>query len=512
MTKDTSATQFGQRNYLFGAIGIVLAVIVYLLVPGEAYPSAPAMAGVVTLMAVWWIFEAVPIPVTSLLPLLLFPVLGILDMSATGANYGDQTIFLFLGGFILALGLQESGVHKRIALRIVSVVGGQPGRLVLGFMISAAAMSMWISNTATVMVMLPIALSILEQAKEMNAPAKAFGNFALALMLGIAYAADMGGMATFIGTAPNLVFRRVLTDQFPGAGEPGFLDWLIMGLPLAIVFVTTGWLLLTKVIFRLPKTNLMGGDEIIRKNILALGNIRRDEILAASVFGLAALLWLTGSDIKHGDDVWYTGWRTLLDLPDVKDSTVAIGAALLLFMIPSQSRPGQALMTWPVARTLPWGILLLFGGGFAISDGFKASGLSELVGHAFAGIDLGSPILLIIVVCFILTFLTEITSNTATTNLILPILAKASVAMGIDPRVLMIPATLSASCAFMMPVASPTQAIVFGSGYVPIRQMIRAGIWFNLLGILLVTLVFVLLSNFVWGIDLNAVPDWALQP
>lgn len=499
----------GLNVYLYRILGIVLAVLVYFLVPGAEYPQAPGMAAIVTLMGVWWILEAAPIPVTSLLPLVLFPLFGISDMATAGAFYGKSTIFLFLGGFILALGLQETGLHKRIALGIVGAIGSAPRRLVLGFMVATWFLSMWISNTATVMVMLPIALSIVEQTGGTDADPKRMRNFAIALMLGIAYAADMGGMATQIGTPPNIVFKEVFQSSFPDAPEFGFLSWMSFGLPLSIIFVFSGWLLMTRVVFRLGRTSLMGGSEVIRQQRIALGPMRQDEIIAGSVFALVALLWMTGSDLKLGEDQTIPGWRSFWEIPQVKDEAVAIGGAILLFMFPSKDRPGHSLMTWQTARKLPWGILLLFGGGFAIAGGFSSSGLSLMVGSSFAALEGLPPVILVILVCVILTFLTEITSNTATTNVVLPILAQASVSMGIDPRILMIPATFSASCAFMMPVASPTQAIVFGSGYVPIKQMIRAGIWFNILGIIIVTIMFFLLGSTVWDIEWSTLPDWA---
>lgn len=498
--------------YLFRILGVALAILVYFLVPGETYPQAPGMAAIVTLMGIWWILEAVPIPVTSILPLVLFPLFGISDMSTVGAFYGKSTIFLFLGGFILALGLQETGLHKRIALSIVRAIGSAPRRLILGFMLATWFLSMWISNTATVMVMLPIALSIVEQAGGSGKDPRRMKKFAIALMLGIAYAADMGGMATQIGTPPNIVYKEIFQSTFPGAPETGFLSWMSFGLPLSVIFVFSGWLLMTRVVFQLGRSSLMGGTEVIRKQIIELGRIRQDEIIAGGVFAFIALLWITGSDLNLGNDTTIKGWRSLFGLPQVKDEAVAIAGAVLLFMFPSKDRPGQALMTWNTARKLPWGILLLFGGGFAIAGGFSSTGLSLMVGSSFTALAGLPPVLLVILTCLILTFLTEITSNTATTNVVLPILAQASVSMGIDPRILMIPATFSASCAFMMPVASPTQAIVFGSGYVPISEMIRAGIWFNILGILIVTLLFFLLGGPVFGIEWGVMPDWAVIP
>ena len=494
-----------QNLFVYRLLGIVLAVLVYLLVPADTYPEAPAMAAVVTLMAIWWILEAVPIPVTSILPLFLFPLLGIQDMATTGAFYGKSTIFLFLGGFVLAIGLQETGLHKRIALRIVGWIGGQPRRLILGFMLATWFLSMWISNTATVMVMLPIALSILEQAKGQGNTGIPL--FAIALMRGIAYAADMCGMATLVGTAPNVGYTTVFQDYFPEGPTVDFLAWFQMGFPLSISFVLLGWLLLVRVLFRIGKDNLLGSDDLVTSQLRALGPMRRDEWAAGLVFAAVALIWLTGSDLKLGGAT-VPGWRSLLDLKEVKDEAVAIAGAVALFLLPSRERPGQALLPWEQARNLPWGVWLLFGGGFAIAGGFASSGLSAMVGEQMMGLLGLGAVPLVLVVCLLLTILTEITSNTATTNLVLPILAQAGISLGLDPRILMVPATLSASCAFMMPVASPTQAIVFGSGYVPIKQMIRAGFWFNLLGILLVTSIFFLVGEFVLGIEWGVAPEW----
>ena len=494
---------------IFGLAGLAAAALTYGLMPADPHPEAPAMAAIVVWMATWWIFEIIPIPATSLLPIVLMPLFGIATVGETTAFYGKSTVFLFLGGFILALGLQESNVHKRIALAILNFVGSKPARLVLGFMVATSFMSMWISNTATVIVMLPIALSVLEQAKTDGVSDRSMRNFALSLMLGIAYSADMGGMATFVGTAPNLVYRDVLTELFPGAPEPGFVNWMMMGLPLAVLFVTTGWLLLTRLIFPVKVDDIMGGKEIIRENLKALGRMRQDEVLSLLVFGLAAVLWITGGDIVFGEEKAFLGWHGRLGIAKGGDALVAIACALLLFVIPSGDRKGETLMRWESALKVPWGILLLFGGGFALAGGFGASGLSAMVGNLFAQMAFDSPVLLVILVCLILTFMTEVTSNTATTTLVMPILANAAVILNVDPRVLMIPATLSASCAFMMPVASPTQAIVFSSGYVSIRQMIFAGIWFNLLGIVLVTAIFLALGGLVWGIDFGALPAWA---
>lgn len=489
-----------KSKWVFGLLGIVLAFITHNLVPAQEFAQAPLMASIVVIMAVFWIFEVIPIPVTSLFPLILFPVFGILDTKSTALFYGKDIIFLFLGGLMLAQGIQESNLHKRIALHIVNIIGSKPSKLILGFMIATAFLSMWISNTASVMLMMPIGLSIIEEIKESDVKKKFISKFAVALMLGIAYSADIGGMATLVGTPPNMVFSEMYHSMFPELPSIGFSQWMMMGLPISITFIFTGWLLMTKVIYRMPKQKLFKNHHLIKELIKDLGKLRRDELLSGIVFLLAAILWITGSDINLSDNIKFSGWRTSLNLPEVKDASIAIGAAVLLFIIPSKDKPKETLLTWKKAKTLPWGILLLFGGGFALAGGFTSSGLSSLIGSLFEEISLDSPIIIVAIVCLVLTFLTEITSNTATTNLLLPILAKASAVLGIDPRYLMIPATLSASCAFMMPVASPTQAIIFGSGHVKIKQMIKAGVLFNILGIIIVTGIFFLLSKYVFGI------------
>jgi sodium-dependent dicarboxylate transporter 2/3/5 len=510
MADSTRIPHWWQNRYLHGALGIVAAIVAYYWVPAQPHPQAPKVAAMVMLMAVWWIFEVIPIPVTSLFPLVFLPFFGIADAKTVGAFYGRPIIYLFLGGFMLALGLQKSNLHKRIALQIVRLIGSKPKRLVLGIMIASGLLSMWISNTASVLVILPIALSILKEAGSRTTRKSTVANLGVCLALGLAYAADIGGMATIIGTPPNLVYAELFSQLFPQGPEMGFLSWMMMGLPITLLFMTFGWLLLTRVIFRLPQEALFGSKVVIRKQLRELGPIHRDEIMAGSVFLLAALLWMTGSDLGQEGGFHLRGWRSLLDLPMVTDAVVAIGAASLLFLIPSRDRKGENILQWDVAKEIPWGILLLFGGGFALAGGFEISGLSLIVGNWFEGLSTESPFWLVVSINTLITFLTELTSNTAMTNLVLPILAKASVVLQIDPRLIMIPATLSASCAFMMPVASPTQAIVFGSGYVSIKQMIRAGIWFNVLGILLVTFFFLILGPLVLGISLTEAPEWLM--
>lgn len=491
------------------ALGPALAGLVLLLAPGDE-PGIARMAAIAAWMATWWITEAIPIAATSLLPLVLIPFAGISPVADVAANYGRWVIFLFLGGFFLALGLQHSGAHRRMALTIVAAVGSNPRRIVLGFMLASWLLSMWIANTSTAMLMLPIALSVLQTAADRHdGDISALGNFPVVLMLSIAYACNMGGMSTLVGTPPNLAFLRLFHQFFPDAPEITFLKWMMLALPFTATFLVLGWLLLTRVLFKLPTGSILGGHDTVLQLKRELGPRRRDETVAATVFAATALLWVTGASFTFGD-THLPGWRELLGVQDtVNDAVVAVGMALLLFLIPSQDRPGERLLEWRFSNEVPWGLLLLFGGGFALASGFSASGLSQWAGGHFIALQDVSPLLLVVFVCAGLTLLTELTSNIATTEMVLPILAAAAVAVEVDPRALMIPATLSASCAFMMPVATPPAAIVFGSGLVPIRQMIRTGIWFNLLGLILVVGVCWLLGGPVLGLDLESMPPWA---
>lgn len=498
-----AAPRRSRLRLVAGVCGVVAALAVgFLVASPDEHPTLAAMAGAATLMAVFWIFDVLPIAVTSLIPLALFPLLGVASPQAVAGSYGKPIIFLFLGGFILALGIERAGLHRRIALRIIHTLGAGPRRLVLGFMVSSWALSMWISNTAAVMVMLPIALAVLRSRQE-SEPDGDHARFATALMLGVAYAANIGGMATLVGTPPNLVMPQVQLDLFPDSPAISFSQWMGFGLPIAAAFLLVGWLLLTRVLFRLPAAAAHTDSGAVRDALRALGPVRRDELLTGLVFAAVALLWVTGSPI--GD---FPGWRAIDGLATVGDESVAIAGAILLFAIPSAERPG-ALMDWQTALHLPWGVLLLFGGGFALAAGFQQSGLSGAIGEGLGGLAGLPPWLLVGAVCLVMTFLTELTSNTATANLILPIVGKAAVAMGLDPRALMIPATLSASCAFMMPVATPTNAIVFGSGAVSVAQMARAGLVFNLVGVVLVTLGFLLFGASALDIDFTTLPAWA---
>ncbi len=488
------------KRVLLFIVAILIALFTYFLVPKDLFPQAPAVAAMIVLMAFLWVTELLPLSVTSLIPIIFLPLVGVGTLSQITAYYARPIIYLFLGGFILAIGIQKTGLHKRIALYLLHKIGDKPHQLVLGFMITSALMSMWISNTATVMVMMPVGLSVLETAKSNGLSGKNLANLGLGIMLGLAYAADIGGMATVIGTPPNLVFLEMYTELFPSSPAVGFVTWMIMVLPISILFLFSGWLVLTKLVFKLPNQRLLGGHKVIEQQFLQLGAMTPDEKRAGLIFLFAVVLWLTGSDIQLGENFMIKGWRSVLSIPEFKDAAVAIFAAMLLFIVPSTNKHKRTLLKWKDTAQVPWGILLLFGGGLALAGGFQLSGLGQMVGNAFSSWQVDSPTVAVFSVSFVLTFLTEITSNTAITNLILPVIAEASKALQIDPRLLMIPATLSASCAFMMPVASPTQAIVFGSGYVSIKDMIKGGLWFNFIGIILVSVIFLVWGRFVLGI------------
>jgi sodium-dependent dicarboxylate transporter 2/3/5 len=481
------------------------------LAPGDE-PAIGRMAGIAAWMAAWWITEVVPVAMTGLLPLILVPLAGIAPVNEVAVSYSRSTIYLFLGGFLIALGLQTSGAHKRMALFIVHKVGAQPRRLVLGFMLATWALSMWISNTSTTMLMLPIALSVLATARDRGADTALVARLGLAVLLGIAYSANMGGMATLVGTPPNLAFSRLFVQLFPAAPEVDFLQWMMLALPFSASFLVLGWLLLTRVVVKLPDGELMGGHETIGRLRKDLGSMSRDEIATVIIFVMTALLWVSRAGLTLGE-LRIPGWGDLLGLRgSIDDAVVAIAMAMLLFIVPSRDRAGEHLLEWRMTVEVPWGILLLFGGGFALAAGFTQSGLSTWAGQHFEALRDMSPWVVVAAVCISLTLLTELTSNIATAEMVLPILATAAVTLGLDPRLLMIPATLSASCAFMMPVATPPAAIVYGSGYVPMREMVRAGIWFNALGVCLLLLLFRLLAGPVLGSELTTLPDWAVMP
>jgi len=514
-----SGTDKGLRPVIGLYLGPLLFIIfLFLPVPGELKPSAMRMAAVAALMAVWWITEAIPIPATALLPLPLFPLLGILSASETPLSYADRMIYLFFGGFLIAIAMQKVGLHRRIALHIIRAIGGSLSRLVLGFMVASAFLSLWISNTATTMMMLPIGMAVVLQLAETGGADMERGkvfreNFGLVLMLAIAYSASIGGVGTLVGTPPNIVMAGFVKKLYPEAPEINFLQWMLLGLPFVVIFIPILWQILIRrgspiPLRRLPTFDQQIGAEYIGTQLRGLGRMHRGEKAVLTVFCLTALGWILRRPINLG---FCTTWGLSDWFPLIDDSTVAMVMGCLLFLLPGEKGAGRRfLMDWKSAREgMPWGILILFGGGFALARGMEVTGLALWLGERLEWLQNVPVWLMILCTCLMLTFLTEITSNTATTTMLIPVLAAAAVAMGTHPFLLMIPATISASCAFMLPVATPPNAIVFGSGWVRIPQMARIGLWLNLIGAVLVTLLVYTLGLVVFNIDPGVIPDWA---
>lgn len=454
----------GRNRALWASPALALLVGGLLSASGTPGPAAWT-TGVTTLCVLWWITEAIPIPITSLVPFVAFPALGILDHEAVATAYGHTLILLLLGGFMLSTAMSASGAHRRVALGIIRSVGTRgPRQLVFGFMLATAFCSMWISNTATTLMLLPVALAVLDHHKDPK--------LAVPLLLGIAYAASIGGMGTPVGTPPNVIFMGIFKEVT--GREVSFLEWMRIGLPMVAILLPLAWLWLTR---KLHSSHSL--------TVPTLGPWTTHETRVLWVFATTALLWVTRTAPNGG----WGGW-----LPGVGDSTVALAAVIALFLIPSGD--GGALVDWKSANKIPWGLLLLFGGGIAIARAFDASNLSSLIGNFLAeqlGLGLLPIGLVLVLICLTVTFLTEVTSNTATTTLLMPILAAASTSANLPPEWLMIPATFSASCAFMLPVATAPNAVIFGTDQVSTHQMARAGFALNLVGVCVVSSICYLL-------------------
>ncbi len=501
--------RLGGAGLVLGAAGFALLLAAPPL-PGLSAEGQRALAAAV-LMAVWWISEAVPIYATALLPWVLFPLLGLGGPGELARAYGHHLIFLFLGGFLLAAALQRWGVHEHLALAVLARLGAAPRRLVLGVMLATALLSMWISDTAATLVMLPLALGLVA---ELEGQGRLPEGLAPCLMLGVAYAALIGGMATLVGTPPNLVFAGMMERLFPEAPPIGFLDWMLVGLPASALFLPLAWLYLTRVAFRLPGRPPAGGEgaaALLARRRQALGPMAPGARRAALVFALTALAWVSRRGLDLGPVHW-PGWQGLLGLKEVGDATVAVAGALLLFLLPAGGGRRRALLSWEEAAGIPWGVLLLFGGGLALADAVRASGLAAWLAHALEPLAGLHPLLMVLAVCLAMTFLTELTSNTAVTTVFLPVLAAAAVAGGMDPRLLMVPAALSASCAFMLPVATPPNAIAFASGRIRARQMARVGLGLNLIGVAVIASCVYLVGVPALGLALHHPPPWAAGP
>ena len=510
-------------------LGCFILLLAFPIDP--ANPPASRLAAVASLMAIWWVSNALPLFATAILPLVLFPLLGIMSGNDVAPVYFNSTIVLFLGGFMIALTMERWNLHKRIALGIIHAVGGGPPRIILGFMVAAAFLSMWISNTATAVMMVPIGLAMVLQVEE-TAGAKHSRTFTTALMLGIAYGCSMGGLTTLVGTPPNLSFQRIFQIIFPEAPPIDFGTWIVMGLPIGVTMIAVAWLLLTQVLYR-PSPEVRIERDILERERAGLGPISFEERSVAIVFAMTALLWVFRRDLELGFAT-VPGWSNLLPYAGmIDDGTVAIAMASVLFFIPTRNRTPRtagAIPKWleplgwavrfgtanrvmgaEVIPRLPWNIVLLFGGGFALAAGFQGTGLANIIGSQFQGLGGLPDFAVILLVCLTLTFLTELTSNLATTEMILPILASVAVLTEMNPLILMVPATLSASCAFMMPVATPPNAIVFGSDRISVGEMARAGIFLNLIGALVIATLVLTLGETVFGIESGVMPEWATE-
>lgn len=476
---------------LLGPISFVL--ILFFFQPEGLSKEANAVLASTVWIAIWWITEAIPIAVTALLPLVLFPLTGGLDLSATSGSFGHKYVFLYMGGFIIAIAIEKWNLHRRIALNIINLIGSDVRKIILGFMVATAFLSMWISNTATSVMMLPIGLAIIKQLRDnpdtIEDENQTFGK---ALMLAIAYSASIGGLATLIGTPPNLVLAGVVLDTY--GYEITFMQWFVFGLPISIILLFICWKYLTSYAFSFKQKSFPGGKQEIKRLLSRLGKITYEEKVVAFVFALTAFCWITRSFLLQRI------------LPGLDDTIIAIFFAIVLFLIPAKKK-GEQLINWDEAVKMPWGIILLFGGGMALAKGFEDTGLANWIGSQMTSLS-GLPILLLILVLIAaVNFLTEITSNLATTAMLLPVLAPMALSIDIHPFVLMVGAAVAASCAFMLPVATPPNAVVFGSGYLRIPDMVRKGFFMNIVSIVVLTLFVYFILPALWEITIAGFPQ-----
>jgi len=496
-----------QVNYISIAIGLLAFLFVVFFI--DLDPEKPAItytAAVAILMAIWWVTEAIPIGATSFIPLVLFPLLGVLDGRTVSEAYINYIIFLFIGGFIMALAMEKWNLHKRIALKILTITGGKPFMILFGFMLASGFLSMWMSNTATAMMMLPIAMSVIASLNDTYKD-ELIKKFNIGLLLSIAYACSIGGIATLVGTPPNLSFVRIFEIIFPTAPDISFGQWLIFALPITIIlFLFTLFYLF--MIYKPDKSITRLEKSFFLDKYKALGKISSDELKVLIMFALLVLLWVFRTKIELGF-MTIPGWSQLFDTAkNINDGTIAMFIALLMFIIPS-SKKQQGLVSWELIIRIPWRIVFLFGGGFALAKGFIDSGLSEFVGKQLAVAGNLSEFSLIFIMSGIMSLLTEFTSNTATTEMMLPIVAGIAKEISVNPLLLMIPITIAASLAFMFPVATPPNAIVFGSGKIKMFDMLRTGFVLNLVGVITITVITYYWGAYVFNIDMNVFPDWA---
>ena len=489
--------------------GLILAVIAFpiLIFIGDFDPSKPHLnliAATTVMMSILWITEGIPLATTSLIPLILFPVTGILTADDVATSYMNSIIFLFLGGFLIAIAMEEWSLHKRIALKIISILGGSPSSIIIGFLLAGSLLSMWISNTATALMLLPIGLAVIQKLEE-EFDEKKIHNLSVIILLSIAYSSSIGGIATLIGTPPNLVMVKMMNIFFPEAPVISFGNWMLLTLPVSILMLLLTGFLMTKVLFKVDK------DIKIEKNYIEseyrkLGKMTFEERTVSIVFLITALLWIFRSNINFGFMV-VPGWSNLIPTSQfIDDGTVAVTMALILFLIHSKSNK-RNLLDHNSIQKVPWGIILLFGGGFALAKGFTTTGFSEFIGQQLTSLSSLNPFLIIILTAAIAASLTEFMSNTALSQMILPIVASFSVAIGLNPLLLMLAATLASSMAFMLPVSTPPNAIIFAGGRIKISEMAKTGLLLNIIAVIIISVFVYYLGHLIFGLDVF--PVWA---
>ncbi|WP_424495304.1 SLC13 family permease [Salinimicrobium sp. GXAS 041] len=476
------------------AAGPVLFFLLQLSnAPAGMTETAWAVVAVTLWMALWWVTEVVPIAVTALLPIILFPLTGALDIASTTSAYGDKYVFLYLGGFLLAIAIEKWDLHRRIALSIIKLIGTDVKYIILGFMVATAFLSMWISNTATSVMMLPIGTAIISQLQDdPETPENENKHFGKALMLAIAYSASIGGIGTLIGTPPNLVLAGIVQKLY--GIEISFFQWAKLGIPISIILLAICWKYLTRFAFDLSQIKLPGGKAKINTLLKNLGKMSRQEKVVLTVFVLTAFGWITRSFLLQPL------------IPFIDDTIIAMTAGVVLFALPS-GKSGERILNWDDAVKVPWGIIILFGGGMALAKAFGETGLATWLGEQLTALENLPLYLLVLVIIAAVNFLTEVTSNLATTAMLLPILAPMALAMGIHPYFLLVAATLAASCAFMLPVATPPNAVVLGSGHLNIPDMAKAGIWMNTFSIILISLIIYYFLPWLWNFSVHEIPS-----
>ena len=462
------------------------ALFALCLLLGDADNMQIRMIASMLWMLAWWVTNAIPIGATALLPILLFPLLGVLDLRSTTINYGNPVIYLFLGGFVLGLGIEKWNLHRRIALNIMRVSGESPNRVILGSMLATALLSMWISNTATTIMMLPIGMSVVSLLGERIANEKAGRNFGITLMLGIAYAANIGGITTLIGTPPNLVMSSILAEQ--NIIDIGFSDWLLFAFPLVLVLFLLVYFVNTRVVFPIKEGPLKGAKDLILKELMDMGRMATPEKRVALLMVVTALLWIFRRQII-----------LIPGLENLSDSGIAIASAIAMFALPSGEK-SEPLLQWRDTKRLPWGILLLFGGGISLAKGMEATDVVGLVGNWISNSDFQHPLLIILIVGIFSVFLTEVMSNVALVSVFVPVSFIIAKNLGMSEIELAIPLTVAASCAFMFPISTPPNAIVFGSGYLQMQHMARTGFLLNILCVVIIALYSWLFQDFFFSL------------